>query len=88
MLRRKRKLYVELPPEDWEAGDDNMCGRLNYSLYGTRDAAQNWEEELGQTLEEAGLTRGKASPCLYRSTCSPTSAAVWGDDVPIQGPLQ
>ena len=32
--KAKRKLYVELPPEDWQEGDEHMCGRLNYSLYG------------------------------------------------------
>ena len=35
-----RDVYVELPEEDYEEG---MCGKLNKSMYGTRDAAQNWE---------------------------------------------
>ena len=33
-----RDVYIELPDEDHEEG---MCGELNKSLYGTRDAAQN-----------------------------------------------
>ena len=37
----KRPLYIEIPMEDWEAGDEERVGRLNLSLYGTRDAAQN-----------------------------------------------
>ena len=40
--KARRVVYVDLPDEDWEPG---MCGRLNKSMYGTRDAAQNWEEE-------------------------------------------
>ena len=36
----KRPVYVQLPPEDASPG---QCGRLNKSMYGTRDAAQNWE---------------------------------------------
>ena len=36
--KARRKLYVELPPEDAEEG---MCGKLEKSMYGTRDAAQN-----------------------------------------------
>ena len=35
----KRPVYVHLPEEDAEPG---MCGRLNVSMYGTRDAAANW----------------------------------------------
>ena len=37
----RRKVFVELPPEDYQPGDEHMCGLLRYSLYGTRDAAQN-----------------------------------------------
>ena len=40
----RRRVFVELPPEGWKASDQHMCGLLRYSLYGTRDAAQNWEE--------------------------------------------
>ena len=29
-----------------------MCELLQYSLYGTRDAAHNWQEELASTLSE------------------------------------
>ena len=36
--RARRKVYVELPEEDWEEG---VRGRLEMSKYGTRDAAQN-----------------------------------------------
>ena len=37
----KRDVFVELPPEDKEEG---MVGKLQKSMYGTRDAALNWEE--------------------------------------------
>ena len=33
--------YVEIPAEDYRPGDEHMCGKLNFSLYGTRDAALN-----------------------------------------------
>ena len=39
-----RDVYIKLPPEDDEPG---MCGKLTKSMYGTRDAAQNWEYEYG-----------------------------------------
>ena len=36
------------------------------SLYGTRDAAQNWEGELASTLSDFKLTRESACPCLWQ----------------------
>ena len=38
----RRTLYVQLPPEVSENG---KCAKLNKAMYGTRDAAQNWECE-------------------------------------------
>ena len=43
----RRRAFVEVPPEDSEVGE---CGLLQSSLYGTRDAPQNWEKELASTL--------------------------------------
>ena len=42
-----------------------MCGLLRYSLYGTRDTAQNWEEELASKLSDLNLMRGSACPCVW-----------------------
>ena len=35
-------MFVRLPQEDHEEG---KCGLLEKAMYGTRDAAQNWECE-------------------------------------------
>ena len=43
-----------------------MSGLLRYSLYGTSDAAQNWEEELAATLSKFKLTRGIACPSVWQ----------------------
>ena len=61
----KRRVFVELPPEDWVDGDEDRCGLLLKSLYGTRDAALNWDEELGNSMVEIGMKRGRASSCVY-----------------------
>lgn len=37
----KRPLYIHIPDEDWEPGDADKIAKLNLSLYGMRDAAQN-----------------------------------------------
>ena len=63
----KREVFVELPPEDRQEGDEGMCGLLRVSLYGTRDAAQNWEEEFAGTLQELGFRKGKSSPLRFQA---------------------
>ena len=51
--KARRDVYVKLPPEDDEP---DMCGKLNKSMYGTRDASQNWEEEYSDTLMSMGFS--------------------------------
>ena len=60
----RRAVYVVLPPEDAKEG---MCGRLLKSLYGTRDAARNWEEEYSTYLQSIRFLRG-ISPHQYFTT--------------------
>ena len=51
---------MQLPPED---GEEGMCGELYKSMYGARDAAQNWEHEYSGFLVGIGFKRGESSPC-------------------------
>ena len=83
----RRRVFVELPPEDYQAGAEHMCGLLLHSLYGTRDAAQNWEEELTSTLSDLKLTRGIACPCVWRGYIKGEDivATVHGDDITVGG---
>ena len=62
-----RQVCVELPSEDATDADrlmDNV-GHLQMSLYGTRDAAMNWQEEVAQEMEKWGLKLGKYNPCTF-----------------------
>jgi hypothetical protein len=43
-----RPVYIEIPIEDYEAGDEGKVGKLILSLHGTQDAAK----ELGQGVRE------------------------------------
>ena len=83
----RRRVFVELPPKDHQPADEHVCGLLKYSLYGTRDAAQNWEEELMSTLSDLMLTRGVACPCVWRGHIKGEHvvATVHGDDITIGG---
>ena len=41
-----RSIAVELPPEDLDESEVDCVGLLLKSLYGTRDAAKNFQEEV------------------------------------------
>ena len=78
--RAARAVYVKLPEEDLEEGDEEMCGMLNVSMYGTRDAALNWANEYGDTLKAAGFKQGVANPCLFWNPATDVAIMVHGDD--------
>lgn len=75
-----REVFIDLPPGDEEPG---KCGRLNYTLYGTRDAAQAWELEYTNTLKEMGFKQGKSSNCVFRHDERNIDVVVHGDDFTI-----
>ena len=64
--KAKRLVYVELPAEFCEPGEEGkVCGRLNYSLYGTRDAANNWADCYSELMVSIGFAQGASSPCVF-----------------------
>ena len=80
--KSRRELYVALPNEDWEEG---KCGKLLKAMYGTRDAAQNWEYAYVEALEAMGFTKGKATPCAFYMKERNLRLVVHGDDFTILG---
>ena len=84
--KARRRVYIELPEGDGGGPGSRQCGLQRKSLCGTRDAAQNWECELGGFLEEIGLRRGqaKASTCLYSEEARGIRASVHRDDVTVK----
>ena len=61
----ERDVYVQLPQEDQKVGEEHLSGKLRLSMYGTRDAAQDWYKEYSQQLMNVGFIQGKASPCAF-----------------------
>ena len=41
-----------------------MCGELVKAMYGTRDAAQNWEVTYTAFMSEIGFANGKSAPLV------------------------
>ena len=77
-----RDIYIELPAEDAEEG---MVGRLQKSLYGTRDAALNWAEAYTKVLLDMGYEKGTSSPCSFYHKGWDLRTVVHGDDFLSEG---
>ena len=76
-----RQVCVEIPDEDLTVTDrqaDNV-GHLQMSLYGTRDAAMNRQEEVAKEMRRLGVVRGRYNPCLYWHERLKLTTMVHGD---------
>ena len=60
-----------------------MWGKLNKSLYGTRDAARNWEAAYTEFMVSIGFEVG--TPCTFYHEEKDVRAAVHGDDFTMLG---
>ena len=76
--------YVDLPPED----DDHQeyCAKLVRHMYGTRSAADGWQEEYSSFLVETlDFEQGMSSPCLFSHPSRQLVCSVHGDDFTTTG---
>ncbi|MDA8583520.1 hypothetical protein N9L68_04785 [bacterium] len=82
-----RDICVELPPEDVTDAErrHEMVGRLRSILYGTRDAATHWQEEVAKEMIKARFKRGKYIPCLYFQEGRNLRTFLHGDDIATVG---
>ena len=69
-----------MPEEDAKEG---MCGKLKKSMYGTRDAAKNWENEYQRTMADLGFKAGKATTCAFHHKERDILAVIHGDDITV-----
>ena len=81
-----RELHVELPWEVRRPGEDKV-GRLLKSLYGTRDAASNWEKTIRKLLESLGFVCSLGTPCNFLHARRNLRCTVHGDDFVTLGPI-
>ena len=84
----RRRVFVELPPEDYQPGDEHMCGLLQKKACMARATPpKNLGEELTSTHSDLKLTRCVACPCVWRGHIKGEHvvATVHGDDTTIGG---
>ena len=84
----RRPIYIHIPKEDREPGDEGKVGRLNLSLYGTRDAAQNWAHEYSTFLIGLGFDQGRSTPCNFHHKGKSIYITVHGDDFTVVGGMR
>ena len=62
-----RNICVEVPKEDQGDLDSrhDRVGHLRMSLYGTRDAAMNWQKEVAREMQKLGFRRGRYNQRPY-----------------------
>ena len=74
----RRDICVELPAEAGEGED--MVGHLIMSLYGTRDAAANFQEEVRSFMNKNKADQSKYSPSVHHNKECGVITLVHGDD--------
>ena len=79
----ERNVYIELPVE--AGGGEGMCGKLDFWLYGFRDAAAAWERFYCEKLEGCGFTRGTSCGVVFYHPERDLSGVVHGDDFTFCG---
>ena len=77
----EREMFNEVLPERWR---QFFCGRLVWSLYGTRDAPSLSEKFAASRLEGLGF-RGLASSFVFRHASRDLVAVLRGDDFVFAG---
>ena len=80
-----RPIYIKIPDEDWELGDEENVARLNLSLYGTKDAAKNCSKKYIEVMLSLGFEVGQGSPCNFKHVQRQVSVTVHGDDFTSTG---
>ena len=75
-----------IPSEDPKASPE-LLGRLRLCLYGTRDAALNWQQTLSAHLIENGFVRGIGHPSVFPHSPRDIWTLVHGDDYCSAGAL-
>ena len=77
----QRLALVKLPAEDCSGKDKGKIGLLKKSMYGTRDAASNWERYWQGHLENWSYEVGRSSRNLFHHKRRKTH----GDDFVVTG---
>ena len=68
---------MKLQGEDYE---EDMCGKFNKPMYGTKDATSNWDTEYVTFMTSCGFEQDKSSPRIFYHRGKDIRAVIYGDD--------
>ena len=77
-----REPHITLPEED---ATPAMVGQLLRTLYGTRDAAHEWDAFAKKNIAAVEYHVGLSSPCIYVTNTEPSLGWRHGDDILFAG---
>ena len=85
----KEEIYLEQPTgfEKLDSSGNKLVCKLNKSIYGLKQAAKNWYEELAKFLIQQNFKRSKNDYCLFTKIDNKNKLFVlsWVDDLVIAG---
>ena len=82
--KQQRHVFIDLPKEDDEA-EEGEVGQLPLCLYGTRDAAKEWQKTLSRRLQDIGFVRGRGHPPVFHHPERDMRVLVHSDDYLTSG---
>ena len=68
--------------------DAGKVGLMKKSMYGTRDAASNWERDWQENVKKWGFQLGLSSMNLFHRKENRVSGLTHGDDFVLTGPTK
>ena len=86
--KAQRPVLIRLPVEDRMGADAGKVGLMKKSMYGTRDAASNWERDWQGHVQMWGFQLGLSSKNLFHHREDRVSGLTHGDDFVITGPTE
>ena len=87
-MKAQRPVLIRLPAEDRMGTDAGKVGLMKKSMYGTRDAASNWERDWQSHLLKWGFQLGASSKNLFHHKEDQVSGLTHGDDFVLTGPTE
>ncbi|CAL1375187.1 unnamed protein product [Linum trigynum] len=80
------EVYMEIPQGFAKAGETRVC-RLHKSLYGLKQASQNWYHKFSAALLSLGFVQSHADHSLFirKTSTSFVAALIYVDDVILTG---
>ena len=86
--KAQRPVLIRLPAEDRMGTDAGKIGLMKKSMYGTRDAASNWERDWQEHVKKWGFQLGLSSKNLFHHKENRVSGLTHGGDFVLTGPTK